>query len=872
MPDLRTLGDVHMAAMTGSAPLVERLLHRQHIHVDKVDGKRRSALSWASRLGHEAVVRVLLGVDSIAPDAKDYWGQTALSTAAENGHANVVRLLLDHKDISADSIADLGRTPLSYAAQSGHAEVVQLLLKQRLVNINSKDHRRRTPLSHAAGEGHTSVVRQLLDRSDIEIDSADSNGNRPLERAFLRGHAAVIELLMYAREMKNDIHIQESVPLLSMAAQRGHEGVVRLLLQRSDCSVNELDDQRKTPLFYAIKNRRLAIAKLLHQAGANLDFQDNHGKTVLQEAVMNRQSQVVQWLLSTGAKTSIIDNAGYTLLHHAVYAAAEQLKSGLYLYSYKGSTAEAVRKCLATARSLHEAGIDVDARSNNGTTALHEAAKAGHASVVEWLLSLGADASVTDNDRYTALHDAVTKDLGTAQSLHKVGADPSSVSKNGRTVLHEAARAGQYDIVNWLLELVSQPQVASTNGESPLHLAVRKGHRYVTQLLMDRGADVNAMDSTGQSPLHFAAGLGLYDIAQQLLNRGASVDIADMLDRTPLHRAVYTGQAACMNLLIWRDSNPCLPDGYGKSSLDLIQLHPELSKKRIAVKESYSARGPSPVLRMQRVVFRLAKRLIENEEAAHPGYYELGQCLKYLEKSGDARTAFEQQVGAIAGEEENRHKVICNLCQAYGFGGTRYVCLTCPEVDLCSQCRTKYGTSTVSNGCSGHEFLSVPRCTYYSGKEKARRSHGDLPNDNQKYRSALPPGSNVTPEPALYSATPPGYNFTYLRSYAPSPRYEGYYSPRDPRSSIYPKNSVPDFSTVKASRHCDTRKDSRVYFGSDQYCSSTIVNSLGETRTEWLERLKNEFYFFGADNKPPVPSSSTDLNDSKPPAKRARQG
>jgi ankyrin repeat protein len=67
----------------------------------------------------------------LAIDAVDNeYGQTPLSWATKKGHEAVLRLLL-YKGATVDVVDKSGRTPLSWDAERGHEAMVQLLLHTR---------------------------------------------------------------------------------------------------------------------------------------------------------------------------------------------------------------------------------------------------------------------------------------------------------------------------------------------------------------------------------------------------------------------------------------------------------------------------------------------------------------------------------------------------------------------------------------------------------------------------------------------------------------------------------------------------------------------------------------------------------------------
>ena len=250
---------LHGVAFLGVGEILAAVLKTKEWDVNATDCTGSTPLTWASRKGHEEVVKLLLEQDGVNPDDADtYFGQTPLSWAAEKGHEGVVKILLGREDVDPNRTdTGSGRAPLSWAAANGHEGVVRILLEREDVDPNKADtDYGRTPLLWAAGWGHEGAVKVLLEREDLNPDKPDDwYGRTPLSWAAKNGHERVVGMLL-KREGVDPDHpdIRYYRTPLSLAAESGHEAVVKLLLQRQEVDPAKVDCvYGRTPLAWAVE-------------------------------------------------------------------------------------------------------------------------------------------------------------------------------------------------------------------------------------------------------------------------------------------------------------------------------------------------------------------------------------------------------------------------------------------------------------------------------------------------------------------------------------------------------------------------------------------------------------------------------------------
>lgn len=117
------------------------------------------------------------------------------------------------------------------------------------------------------------------------------------------------------------------------------------------------------------------------------------------------------------------------------------------------------------------------------------------------------------------MHAVLDGDLDKVTECCEKGASLRIQGPERCSLLHLAARAGQAEIVSYILENGPEDlleMVDRTTGETALHKAAFQGHRQVCQILIDAGASVLKRDSKGQTPLDIAQEAGDYELASYL--------------------------------------------------------------------------------------------------------------------------------------------------------------------------------------------------------------------------------------------------------------------------------------------------------------------------------------------------------------------
>jgi uncharacterized protein len=198
------------------------------------------------------------------------------------------------------------------------------------------------------------------------------------------------------------------------------------------------------------------------------------------------------------------------------------------LRAYQGLMAAVAKADSLEVERLVKSGAKLEARDDNGRTALLVAAHFGHHEVARTLLKAGADPNALDRQRYDLITIAAVR--GDVEMI-RVGLVGGSSAKNitspyDGTALIAAAHLGQVEVVQTLIAAKAPLDHVNNLGWTALIEAIVLGdggprHTAVLRALVEAGANVNLGDRSRTSPLALARQRGYSEMVRILERAGA---------------------------------------------------------------------------------------------------------------------------------------------------------------------------------------------------------------------------------------------------------------------------------------------------------------------------------------------------------------
>jgi ankyrin repeat protein len=397
------------------------------------------------------VIKYLLSIDGNGVDKKTHDSRIYLHWASYSGDAELVQYLLDN-GASVTALDSHRFTPLAFGANAGltnptvynafekngvnlaeekndHGANVLLLAAASLKNekeldfflskglaLDSKDNDGNGIFNYASKKGNIDFLKLLVERG-VDYKSLNNNGGNAFMFASQggRGFSNGLPVYTYLKGLGLEPNIVEkngSTPLHRLAYGTKDAAIIELFLN-AGADVNQADEEGNTPFLNAAARNELTMVQLLAKDVADVNAANNSGETALMLAAHDNSADVVAFLIEKGADINAKDATGNTSAFFladsfskknaaAFDAKLALLKSkGLKFNTVQGDGntlyhVAAKKNDLELLKKVSDFNIDINAKNDEGVTALHLAAmKAENDKLLKFLLAKGADAKST---------------------------------------------------------------------------------------------------------------------------------------------------------------------------------------------------------------------------------------------------------------------------------------------------------------------------------------------------------------------------------------------------------------------------------------------------------------------------------------------
>jgi ankyrin repeat protein len=448
------------------------------------------------------------------------------------------------------------------AVKKQDVQAVRTLLKQQ-GNVNATEADGFTALHWAAQRNDMQLVELLLG-AGANAKASTRYNITPLYLAAVNGNAGVIERLLKAGADPNGVS-QEGQTMLMTAALSGKADAVRLLLTHGAKIDTKEPYRGQTALMWAAAEGNTAAVDVLLEAGADLTLKSNGGFTPLLFAARNAYIETTVALLKRGANVNDVATDGSSALSIAAVNAYFELASVLLEHGANPNLPDPRGSPLHTVAWLRKPGAD--GAAGVGNTPVGTPQQTGTVTAIQLarkLLEHGAN----PNTRVEWNEPRFGKEGGTARNPPNIRLGRHLLSYRGATPFYVAAKNGDIELMQLLVEFKADPTITTLTGVTPLMVAagldtwegetpgpftgVPEVERLeAVKFAVSLGADVNARANFGDYPMEG-------DVAYTLLYYPHNID--KLLDlgvgdprwngSTPLIGAIMSNQPSIVKYLV----------------------------------------------------------------------------------------------------------------------------------------------------------------------------------------------------------------------------------------------------------------------------------------------------------------------------------
>lgn len=594
----QSITPLHMAATSGNKEII-RILADAGADIDATDREGKTALVYAVCAGKAEAAKYLIGIGADT-SVKDNQGRSAFDYANSLG---LVQLMESMSGGNGDNADSFGNTPLHHACYNNQGEMVKAILDKGDIDINAHNDKKLTPLYIAVTQNNNIMIAELLIEAGADVNCSNNEGRTPLVLAenlysealcmALKEHGAEGTCSLCNMDLNNLARITSNA-FASFSEDEMDNKSIALYLARKLVEQLDTDDDDDMECLSGIFYNALAndkgceVLDICYKGGIDFTAPVHSGGSVTclrDECISRYNTGVIKKFISFGIDINEPVVNGKT---PAFIVASLQKRNMMY-----GRKDDYYEKAAGffSKESMEYA-------SNDGTTAMHQAARNNHSGMLKVMIEKGTDVNITGDGPSeagnTPLHTAcIYGSTDAAKVLIGNGADDSMQNADGETPAHFAVMKKKFggdlktEERKALLKELKNLDIARNDGKTPLMvlqymdlntntsllpLFLERGvdvnhkdnygntvlilntqnrcYKGIVKELVRAGADVNAIDNNGNNALYYALEYGNQEVARFLIKKGADYNRANNKGITPAQLIVEKGYDTLLGLFL----------------------------------------------------------------------------------------------------------------------------------------------------------------------------------------------------------------------------------------------------------------------------------------------------------------------------------
>ncbi|WP_430403004.1 ankyrin repeat domain-containing protein [Fluviicola sp.] len=374
----------------------------------------------------------------------------------------------------------------AYAVDEG-----QIKLGQQLIDLNQN----RDQMFLSCFQSRSLILAKYCIQKGVDKNVVDKDGLNAYHYSLKAGYKEGIDYCIQELKLDPTKKTASNETPLMLACYSGNLLVFNEVFAAQKGTLEALDVEGETALFYAVRSGNLAIIEYLIAAGANVNHQNTVGNTVFMESVGKDRKDTYDFLKQSNPDLKLKNNKGQNIIS--------------FLMSSSLNSKEILE--------LNDKGASLDVKSLSGETMAFYAMNTSNMDLLVRAKNSGANMDAYDASGLRPR----TSNAEIIKFAVANGCNPNREDTWGDSYLTQALKDNQIDLALFLIRNGADVNWTKREGEPLVYMIVRRKNLAGLQVLVDNGVKLNTVNNKGESLMDVAIEEGDEGIVSYLKGKGA---------------------------------------------------------------------------------------------------------------------------------------------------------------------------------------------------------------------------------------------------------------------------------------------------------------------------------------------------------------